>query len=1210
MSIYDHAHGPAEHRGRGDSSRARTRGIAVLTAAAVMLGGFTATGTAHAETLPVGTGSYTTNAVGPAPEGCAPLATDARAYVTDSAPAGAVPTNDWWSSLLFKKYNCVGSEPLHAHPLSYLPQAAGLGLSNTTTPTMSGTPGGIGEFHYVYAQDVLVGVAGLIAPVVEVADWTDWTVTPSWSDGTRSMTATIGHGLPFGWYDISGGDAVVTAGADLRVWLNDAERIGFSSGGADYVAFAPTGAAWTVTGSTLRNTLDGKGYLSVAVLPTTPTDSDAARAAIADDYTPYAYAKVTGTRADFVYNEAESMVETTYTAETEVLEGTNSGTVLSLYPHQSVYLDGVRGDGPSAGATLDRTYVSPRGAMTTLVGATSFTTSTPFTGVLPELPAVATGGGDANARLDALLDQVAADPMSIDNDDTYWTGKALGRAARIVEIADQLGRTAVRDAALAQMKATLTDWLTASPGETGQLFAYNANWGTLVGFPASYGSDKELNDHHFHYGYFVVAAATLARFEPEWAARSAYGGMIDELIADANNFDRTDTRYPYLRDFDIYAGHDWASGHGAFGAGNNQESSSEGQNFANGLIQWGTATGDTATRDAGIYLYATQTAAIQQYWFDGSGAMPDAFGHSTAGMIWGDGGTYSTWFSAQAEMVQGINTLPITGGHLYLGLRPTDVVENYNEMVAVNGGNPDVWQDILWSYLALGDGTAALAKLDSDREYREEEGESRAHTYHWIANLATLGTLDSSIHADDPIAAVFSKDGARTYVASNITQAPISVTFSDGTVLDVPVGRTVTSGAQVWSGGGAPSRAVEPTDPTGPTDPTDPGTPPAAATATFFLGATGSLLAEPGAATTATLAPRTGMDAVGDASAGLVLTAEHLNGRFAGSRTAFDIGVDTRGVGVATRIRVSYDLTGDGTYDRIETYNYFPTDPVPGYERYTADRGIAEVGGDLGALVDGSMKVELWSVLGNAETTVDLATSVVKAPFAGLTLGAPGTDPAPEPEPSPEPDPAPDPAPAPAPEPKVVVPGSPGEVMLAPVDGTTINVVWDAPLEIGSNPITDYRLEYRVPGAPEWTQVYDAVTATTGAQIRMLVPGTEYHVRVQAASAAGLGEFARPVAASTFSPPAIPRGAVVTANRKSLLVSWTVPITDGGLAITDYLIETSTDGVNWSTFGEGVSTETGTKVTGLSRTTQYIVRIAAVSDVGTGPWLTTTATTK
>ncbi|NSX35187.1 fibronectin type III domain-containing protein [Pseudarthrobacter oxydans] len=1176
LTIHYNVRAPGGNRRRGPAASR----FAVLSVAAVLLGGLIPAGAANAETLPVGSGSYTTDTIGPAPEGCAPLATDARAFVTDTAPAGAVPTNDWWSSLLFKKYNCVGSEPLHAHPLSYLPEAAGLGLSNTTTPTMSGTPGGIGEFHYAYAQDLMVGVAGLTAPVVEVADWTDWTVTPSWSDGTRSMTATIGHGLPFSWYDIAGGDAVITAGADLRIWLNDGERIGFSSGGGDYVAFAPTGAAWTVSGTKLSSTLNGKGYLSVAALPTSTTDTDAGRTAVADQYTPYAYAKVTGTRADFVYNVAESVVETTYSAETEVREGTNSGTVLSLYPHQSAYLGGATGDGPSAGAKLDRTYVSPRGAMTTLVGATSFTTHTPFTGVLPEVPAVATGAGEANARLDVLLDQVAADPMSIDKDDTYWTGKALGRAARIVEIADQLDRTAVRDTALAQMKETLTNWFTASPGETEQVFAYNSNWGTLVGFPASYGSDKELNDHHFHYGYFVVAAATLARFDPEWAADAAFGGMVDELIADANNFDRADTRYPYLRDFDIYAGHDWASGHGAFGAGNNQESSSEGQNFANGLIQWGTATGDTATRDAGIYLYATQTAAIQQYWFDESGAMPDSFGHSTAGMIWGDGGTYSTWFSAEAEMIQGINTLPITGGHLYLGLRPDDVVSNYAEMVDVNNGNPTVWQDILWSYLALGDGQAALSALDNDREYPEEEGESRAHTYHWIANLASLGTLDSSVHADDPMAAVFTKNGARTYVASNITQEPLAVTFSDGTVLEVAAGKTATSGAHTWSGGGAPSGTEEPTDPTDPPAPT---------TTTFYLGADGSFLSEPGTAPVATLAPRSGQDAIGDPATGLTLTAENLNGTFAGSRTAFDIGVDTAGVGNGTRIRVSYDLTGDGTFDRIETYNYFPTDPVAGYERYTSQLGFSSVEGELGNLVDGSMKVELWNVLGTSPSTIDLATSVVKAPFAGLTLTGGGSDPDPEPS---------------------GLPGSPSEVKLTPVSGSAIDVLWAAPTVTGSSPVTDYRLQYRATGASEWVPVYDAVTSTPGARIQGLSAGTEYQVRVQAVSAAGLGEFSQPVAASTFPAPSAPRGAVTKVQGKSLLVSWTAPISDAGFPITDYVIETSTDGVNWKTFGDGVSTATSAKITGLLGKTQYQVRIAAVSEVGTGAWLSTTASTK
>ena len=96
-------------------------------------------------------------------------------------------------------------------------------------------------------------------------------------------------------------------------------------------------------------------------------------------------------------------------------------------------------------------------------------------------------------------------------------------------------------ALLTAIRTRLNDWFTASPGKTSRVFYYNSAWGTLLGYPASYGSDPELNDHHFHYGYFIAAAATLAKFDPTWATSSQYGGMVDLLIRDANNYDRADT---------------------------------------------------------------------------------------------------------------------------------------------------------------------------------------------------------------------------------------------------------------------------------------------------------------------------------------------------------------------------------------------------------------------------------------------------------------------------------------------------------------------------------------------------------------------------------------------------------------------------------------------------------------------------------------------
>ena len=89
-------------------------------------------------------------------------------------------------------------------------------------------------------------------------------------------------------------------------------RIGFSIRGHDYVAYAPTGATWTVSGGLVTSTLAGKGYFTVAVLPTTAAHTDAQRTALADRYGRYAHAHVTGTTVEYRYDQAAGTVNTTY----------------------------------------------------------------------------------------------------------------------------------------------------------------------------------------------------------------------------------------------------------------------------------------------------------------------------------------------------------------------------------------------------------------------------------------------------------------------------------------------------------------------------------------------------------------------------------------------------------------------------------------------------------------------------------------------------------------------------------------------------------------------------------------------------------------------------------------------------------------------------------------------------------------------------------
>jgi hypothetical protein len=67
------------------------------------------------------------------------------------------------------------------------------------------------------------------------------------------------------------------------------------------------------------------------------------------------------------------------------------------------------------------------------------------------------------------------------------------------------------------------------------------------------------------------------------------------------------------------------------------------------------------------------------------------------------------------------------------------------------------------------------------------------------------------------------------------------------------------------------------------------------------------------------------------------LRGEERQGRVeGGAGTAFTFKADAgTNVGYAQQARVSYALTGDGTFDRVERYRYFATDPVTGWQDYS-----------------------------------------------------------------------------------------------------------------------------------------------------------------------------------------------------------------------------------------------------------------------------------
>ena len=732
----------------------------------------------NAQFTTVGNGSYTTVFPGTDSAGRNSFPSGSP-HLSGNAIGKPVPTNDWWSSLVKENH----ANNLFNYPLAMRTVNQGLVVSYivpTSTPNGSSQP--IDD-----ALPMSIGVSGLNASQATVSDYSDWTVTMNWSNGTHSFEATAGIGMPFVYFTKNTADvAELHINEGIVTIVNEMLVITNSHQGADFAVYAPVGSAWSQNGTTYTSSLNGKNYWSMAYLPPSAT----AVATVANEYKKYAYVFPTNTTATWTYNQNTAKLTTTFNVTTAVKEGIQTNVLLGLLPHQWSHL--------SSGSAQPNAYnySSIRGEIKTLDG-NMFTVENTFKGILPTLPYLDNySAGFDPAKLDSKIGQIENDGLATWTD-SYNEGQVMNRLIQTARIADEMGDIQARNKMVGTIKERLEDWLKAESGENAFLFYYNNTWSTLLGYPAGHGQDNNINDHHFHWGYFIHAAAFMEQFEPGWADQ--WGGMINLLVRDAASADRNDPLFPYLRNFSPYAGHSWANGFATFPFGNDQESTSESMQFASSLIHWGTITENNAIRDLGIYIYTTEQTAIEEYWFDiNHRTFKPGYGFSVASRIWGNGYDNQTFWTSDIAAAYGIEMYPIHGGSLYLGHNTTYVQSLWNEISAKTGilsneANPNLWHDTYWQYLSFIDPQAAINLYDSYPDRGLKFGISDAQTYHWLHAMNALGRVNTAITANYPIAASFVDNGVITYVAHNYSDTPITVTFSDGYTLGAPAHQMVSS---------------------------------------------------------------------------------------------------------------------------------------------------------------------------------------------------------------------------------------------------------------------------------------------------------------------------------------------------------------------------------------------------------------------------------
>lgn len=333
--------------------------------------------------------------------------------------------------------------------------------------------------------------------------------------------------------------------------------------------------------------------------------------------------------------------------------------------------------------------------------------------------------------------------------DTYFSGKLLAKLSRTIVIAHELGFESHEDpdmrrrfeSALDHLQQGVEIWLNGSAESP---FLYDASWRGLMMCGCDYTWSQETkeghcanvfdrentfhscpalvdmghnfgagfyNDHHYHFGYHIYAAAVLSKFRWSWAKK--YVEHVLLLIRDIANPSDDDKFFPTWRHKDWYLGFSWASGVVTIGQrpypnGRNQESVSEaiaayeaialfGNALRDGYLQEianlsvtvdhmkGVVTrlggdnkqlhalmsaleetrvkADNALRiqDMGRLLMATEIRSAKTYWHvqkpgtkDVARIYPDTYEPRIVGMIWSMLAQEQTWFGNEEWKSYGI----------------------------------------------------------------------------------------------------------------------------------------------------------------------------------------------------------------------------------------------------------------------------------------------------------------------------------------------------------------------------------------------------------------------------------------------------------------------------------------------------------------------------------------------------------------------------
>jgi len=177
-----------------------------------------------------------------------------------------------------------------------------------------------------------------------------------------------------------------------------------------------------------------------------------------------------------------------------------------------------------------------------------------------------------------------------------------------------------------------------------------------------------------------------------------------------------------------------------------------------------------------------------------------------------------------------------------------------------------------------------------------------------------------------------------------------------------------------------------------------------------------------------------------------------------------------------------------------------------------------------------------------------------------------------------------------------VTPNAPASLKVGTVKTNAASVSWSA-VTVTSK-VSNYVVDVSTDGSI-WTSVSKKVSTSTSLTLSGLKLGTTYQVRVAAVNANGVGDYVYGSFTTLATVSTAPTGLVASGvSGSGSTLNWTAPSSNGGAAITDYVVEINGGGFSWAPVSHEVTGDTSITVSGLNPGIKYSVRVKAVNRVG------------